>query len=117
MKFLADENFPLMSVRLLRGKGHDVLAVAEVCAGADDCEVLRLAIHEQRILLTFDRDFGNLVFRHRVKGVAGVVYFRLIPQTPDEPAIRLLQWLNAGLTLQGKWTVLETHRVRQHPLP
>ncbi|MFA0735242.1 MAG: hypothetical protein OGMRLDGQ_001742 [Candidatus Fervidibacter sp.] len=47
MKFLADENFPLMSVRLLRGKGHDVLAVAEVCAGADDSEVLRLAIHEQ----------------------------------------------------------------------
>ncbi|MDT7896896.1 MAG: DUF5615 family PIN-like protein [Armatimonadota bacterium] len=117
MKFLADENFPMASVRILRAQGHDVLAISEISPGANDFEVLQWAIREQRVVLTFDRDFGVLVFRRRLSGVAGVVLFRSVPQTPEEPALELLRWLGAGVNLEGKFTVLEPLRVRQHPLP
>ena len=63
MRFLADENFPLPSVELLSGNGHDVVAVARQSPGASDEEILGRAAREGRILLTFDRDFGSLIYR------------------------------------------------------
>lgn len=59
MRFLADESCDLAIVRALRAAGHDVLGVAEVSQGADDELVIDLAVREERILLTEDKDFGN----------------------------------------------------------
>ena len=61
MRFLADESCDFAIVRALRAAGHDVRAVAELSPRADDPEVIRLAASEQRILLTEDRHFGQLV--------------------------------------------------------
>ena len=58
MRFLADENVPFASVLRLRGEGHDVQVVPQ---GGTDSAILVLARDEQRVLLTFDRDFGRLV--------------------------------------------------------
>ena len=63
MRFLANENFPLVSVSLLRNAGHDVAAVIEESPGAKDSEVLARAAQEERVVLTFDRDYGSLIYR------------------------------------------------------
>jgi hypothetical protein len=69
-------------------------------------------------MLTFDRDYGELIYKRRFPVPAGVVYFRLVPTTPDEPADQLSKLLSMGdLELEGKFTVVERGRVRQRPLP
>ena len=59
MRWLANENFPLASVQLLRAAGHDVVAIIEDTPGAPDTGVLAQAARESRIVLTFDRDDGH----------------------------------------------------------
>jgi predicted nuclease of predicted toxin-antitoxin system len=62
MQFLADESCDFAVVRALRVAGHDVLVAAEILPRAEDQDVLRMALDEGRILLTEDKDFGQLVF-------------------------------------------------------
>ncbi|MBE9093543.1 DUF5615 family PIN-like protein [Tychonema sp. LEGE 07203] len=62
MRFLVNENFPLQSVRLLRQADLEVASV-EDSPGIEDSEVLARAADEQRVILTFDRDYGELI-RH-----------------------------------------------------
>ncbi len=87
MKLLVNENVPLASVGHLREAGHDVLSITELSPGIPDTEVMQIAHNEQRIILTFDRDYGELVFRRRLPLPAGVIYLRFVPQTPSEPAV------------------------------
>ena len=58
-----DESTGQSVVAYLRAEGHDVEAVAERMRGAPDGAVLALAVSEDRILITNDKDFGELVFR------------------------------------------------------
>ncbi|MGH7822318.1 MAG: DUF5615 family PIN-like protein, partial [Candidatus Binatia bacterium] len=58
MRFLADESCDFAVVRALRAAAHDVVAIVETAPGAEDELVMGLALREQRILLTEDRDFG-----------------------------------------------------------
>ena len=77
MRFLVDASSDARIVAHLRGQGHDVTRVgADYPHSLKDAEILSLARQEQRILITDDRDFGELVFRHRLPH-AGVIYFRL----------------------------------------
>lgn len=64
MRFLADESCDFAVVRALRAAGHDVRAVAEAMPGGDDEDVIALAARDHRLLLTEDKDFGQLVFAH-----------------------------------------------------
>lgn len=75
MRFLADESCDFAAVRALRAAGLDVVAVAEVSARADDTSVMRLAVRGRRVLLTEDKDFGQLVFANR-QATGGVILFR-----------------------------------------
>jgi predicted nuclease of predicted toxin-antitoxin system len=63
MRFLADENFPRPALEALRKAGWDVSSIAENCPGISDDEVIALCADQERVLLTFDKDFGELVFR------------------------------------------------------
>jgi predicted nuclease of predicted toxin-antitoxin system len=118
MRFLANENFPIASVRELREQGHDVTAVLEVEAGAKDPIVLGHAARERRILLTFDRDYGELIYRRHLPPPQGLVYLRFVPVTPQEPAEVVSALLQIeGLQLEGRYTVVDRQRVRQRPLP
>jgi predicted nuclease of predicted toxin-antitoxin system len=118
MDFLANENFPLVSVSRLRQEGHDVAAVIEDSPGAKDQDILIQANQEQRIILTFDRDYGELIYRLMLSTPKGVIYFRFRPSTPEEPAEFVLRLLAMDrLSLEGKFTVAERDRVRQRPLP
>ncbi len=63
LRFIVDESTGAAVVKYLRSAGHDVLAVAEAMPQADDQEILARAMTEGRILVTNDKDFGELVFR------------------------------------------------------
>ncbi len=118
MRFLANENFPLMSVVRLREALYDVAYGSEDAPGAEDSIVLERAVREERIILTFDRDYGELIYRIRMPAPIGVVYFRYFPATPEEPAQDLLRLLSVeGLVLEGYFTVFERTQLRQRPLP
>ncbi len=75
MQFLADESADFAAVRALRADGHDVVAVAEIAGGAPDDVVLELARTSGRILLTEDKDFGQLVYADR-QATGGVILIR-----------------------------------------
>lgn len=94
MNFLADEGCAGPVIRALRKAGHDVIAIAiaEVAAGATDQQVLDRALNENRVLITEDRDFGNLVYAQR-RPSAGVVLLRFSTSarhSPEHPAKRKL---------------------------
>jgi predicted nuclease of predicted toxin-antitoxin system len=75
MRFLADECCDFAAVRSLRADSHDVLAVSEFQHRSVDKELMELALTENRILLTEDKDFGWLVFAGRVDS-PGVILIR-----------------------------------------
>ena len=64
-RFLADENFLGDAVTALREAGHDIAWIRTDAPGSTDRQVLTRAVAERRILLTFDKDFGDLAYRCR----------------------------------------------------
>lgn len=81
--------------------------------GIKDSEIMSIAINEGRIILTFDRDYGELIFRYNFKPQEGVVYLRLNEYTPIEPGIIIENLINSPLELSRALTVLDQHGVRQ----
>jgi len=117
MDFLANENFPLLSDRLLREAGHRVVSIIQEAPGGKDEDILKRAHTERLIILTFDRDYGELIYRHQALPPAGVVYFRFAPATPSEPAeIPLHVMDKANLSVIGKFTIVERGRIRPRSL-
>lgn len=85
--------------------------------GSKDEDILKRAHTERLIILTFDRDYGELIYRHQALPPAGVVYFRFAPSTPSEPAEILIDIMaRANLSVIGKFTIVERGRVRQRSL-
>lgn len=97
MKFLANENFPFPSINALRQKGYDVLSISESNFGISDLEVLNIAIKENRIILTFDKDYGEIIFKYKVEKKPSVIYFRSKGLSPTEASFRLLEVLNQNV--------------------
>ncbi|MBI2392261.1 MAG: DUF5615 family PIN-like protein [Deltaproteobacteria bacterium] len=60
MRLLANENFPRQAVEALRAAGHDVAWVVEGTPSVEDRSVLQQAVAEERVLVTLDKDFGEL---------------------------------------------------------
>ncbi len=96
--------------------GHDVLAISEVSPGITDQAVLGLAREETRILVTFDRDYGELIFHRGLPVPAGVLYLRFAPASPDEAAEYIGQVLANGIALEGYFTTGDRDPVRQRLL-
>ena len=102
-------------MRRLRSS-HDVSYVAETAAGAADREVLLIAQRENRLLLTEDKDFGDLVFRTRAT-VPGLVLLRLGQLQLSSKWERLESAIERfGEGLVGRYTVIEVSRFRSRPL-
>jgi len=84
MRFLANENLPAAAVTALRSAGHDVVWVRIVPPGTGDLDVLARAAREERILLTFDKDFGELAKPSPLLSTCGVVLLRVpVPKASD----------------------------------
>lgn len=112
MKFLADENFPLPALEALRWAGWDVYSIAERCPGISDDEVMTLCADQQRVLLTFDKDFGEIVFRRGLPAASGVVLFRITPESPDDAAALALALVESQPDLEGTFCVVTRDRIR-----
>ena len=85
MNLLADEGVDRQIVERLRQEGHHVLYVAEMEPGIDDDVILAQANTENTLLITLDKDFGELVFRQGLVH-AGVILIRLAGLSPDTKA-------------------------------
>lgn len=114
MKFLANENFPLASVLLLRARGFDIKAVGTDYASVADEEVLKLAINEQRTILTFDKDYGELIFRHGYQPGGGVIFLRWKAFAPRDPGEYLADLLaRKEIDFSRALTVIDEATIRQ----
>lgn len=91
MKFLIDENLSKKLARFLNQLGYPTLRVKIINPGIDDYQVLELALSEDLILITADRDFGELVFKEKLSH-SGLIFLRLEDETPDN-TIRAVQKL------------------------
>ncbi len=116
-QLLANENWPRPALLALREAGLVVQAVAERCPGASDTQVLRLAASEGRWLLTFDRDYGELVFARAVPPPPAIVYLRQGPYAPEWPARAILDLLPQAGWVVGHLVVVSGRSVRRRPLP
>jgi predicted nuclease of predicted toxin-antitoxin system len=103
-------------VRELRGAGHDVLYIAEFAASLNDVEVMALASQKGRLLLTADKDFGELVFR-RGQAVPGLVLLRIDPHNGPLVRARLVEAVDQfGQGLFGRYVVIDEIRFRSRPM-
>ncbi len=100
MDILADENVPSEVVAALRAAGHDVAWIREDQRGTLDSAILERAIREHRVLLTFDLDFGQLIFGRGLSAPPGVILVRLPPTTRHSEMARLLR---AVLSIEQDW--------------
>ncbi|WKZ59859.1 MAG: DUF5615 family PIN-like protein [Cyclobacteriaceae bacterium] len=114
MKFLANENFPLKSVLYLQNKGFDIQAIGVDNPSIEDNVVMEIAIREKRTILTFDRDYGELIFKHNYQPQKGVIYLRLDQYDADEPG-RLIEELilKNEFDFDNALTVLDRSGIRQ----
>ena len=115
-RLLANENIPRVAIKALRSDGHDVAWAAEVAKGAADPLVASRAQVEGRILLTFDKDFGDLVLRRRVAKPSGVILCRFRVRSPETVAALLSELLRRSLPWEDHFTIVEETEVRMVPL-
>jgi hypothetical protein len=116
MRFLANENVPGAAVEALGAAGHDVIWMRTAAPGTDDSEVLAWAVREERILLTFDRDFGELARASALPTTCGIVLFRIPMPKPGDAGRRIADLVTSRDDWAGHFSVIEPGRVRMRPL-
>jgi predicted nuclease of predicted toxin-antitoxin system len=117
MRWIVDENVAATVIRSLRERGHDVLSVKETLRGAADPEILARARAEDRVVVTHDKDFGELAFRFALPATSGVVLLRLSGVNPEADNRRVLEVLEGRDDWAGQFAVVTDDRVRIRQLP
>ena len=116
MKILANENFPRDAVESMRQLGHDVVWIRTASPGIDDRAVLQRAVIEKRILVTFDKDFGELAFRHGLPAACGVILFRVTSSSSVEMTRKIITALASQSNWAGHFSVVDDHKIRLRKL-
>ena len=117
MRFLADESCDFAVVRALRAAGFNVLCISESSPRAEDSEVIRLAVRENRILLTEDKDFGRLVYSHGQETL-GVIFLRFLTlarRRISRDVVNLVK--QQGEKLAGSFVTVQPGRIRMSHVP
>jgi len=115
MKLVADESVDFAVVENLRNEGHEVTYIAELSPSISDDEVLRIALEREAVLITADKDFGELIFRLG-RAHQGVILIRLagIPtQTKADIVARALS--DHRDNIPGAFSVLSPGSLRIRP--
>jgi len=117
VKLLVDECCDPRLVATFRRAGHDVRYVLESDPGASDEHVAALSIEQDRILITEDKDFGELAMRHG-KTLPGLILLRVAPESRGLKPARVLALLaRQGSRLPGNYAVVDETSVRLRPIP
>jgi predicted nuclease of predicted toxin-antitoxin system len=116
VRFIVDENISPVVGDALQQNSHDVIAATVVCPGQSDRHVVSLAQAEARVVISEDKDFGELAFRDGLFPI-GLIRIALPGSTPSEKAMRLLEVLALESDrIVGIVLVVEPSRVRTRPL-
>lgn len=112
MKFMVDECVGPTVAKWLRDQGYDVVSIYDDFAGITDDEVLQRALSENRILITSDKDFGEMVFKKQQRH-CGIVLMRLGDEKPSNKIIVLEKMLKNYFTeLWYNFTVVSETSIR-----
>lgn len=75
---------------------------------------MSIAIQEERTVLTFDRDYGELIFKHNYKPANGVIYLRLFEYAPSEPGVLIESLISRNdIDFSNALTVVDANGIRQ----
>ena len=85
--------------------------------GSSDQSVLQRAQTEERIVVTFDKDFGELAFRAKLPAASGIILFRISTASPQQVARAAVAALDSRTDWAGNFSVVEDRRIRVTPLP
>lgn len=116
MRIVADENLAGTLIEQLRQRGHDVLAVKESMRSEPDEAVLARARAENRVIITHDKDFGELAFRAGLPAECGVILLRLAGASPEELCHRAIMAIESRDDWAGHFAVVTDQRIRMRPL-
>jgi predicted nuclease of predicted toxin-antitoxin system len=116
-KFLTAENVTVEVIEAARRSGFDVTWIKEFSPGVDDDAVLALGHAEDRVLITFDKDFGEMAFRQGKTSIPGVILLRPQLRDPDYLARFALAVLSQPVTWEGCFCVAREGRMRVVPMP
>lgn len=112
MIFLADENLDFPIISAIRNEGYDVLSISELSPSIDDNDVLKIANKENRVLLTSDKDFGELVFRLKLIS-SGIILFRIPELSNKEKATLAVKCIKEfEAEMQGAFSVVTQNKIR-----
>ncbi len=116
---VADENIALSTVPAPRKAGYQVVSVAEESPSASDEQVLRRACELNARILTFDRDYGDLIFRRGCPAPRAVLYLRFAPRSPDELTAVVLKLFDESQSgaLDGYLVVWARDGIRKRAFP
>jgi predicted nuclease of predicted toxin-antitoxin system len=117
MRILLDENMPGDAAAMLRSSGHDVAWIRTDSPGAADEAVLARAVLEQRLLITFDKDFGDLAFHLGHAATCGILLFRIATPSASVAAKTITDVVNGRKDWIGSFSVVDDRRIRMTPLP
>lgn len=112
MKFIADENLGIKVPKYLASLGFDIVSVKEIAQGVPDTDVLELANKEGRILITLDKDFGELVFKEKLIHT-GVILLRLKDEFVENKKKVLFRELKSKKKFENKFTVVSDVKKRR----
>ena len=117
MHLCANENLPGDCITAQRVAGHDVLWIRESIPGASDEVVLARALTEGRLLPTFDKDFGALVFGRGQTASTGIILFRISQPSTQVVAATVTRILGSRQDWIGHFSVVDDNTVRMRALP
>ena len=112
MRIVADENLAYRMIKALRNEGFEVLSIEEDTPSIPDDNVLSVAVKEDALLITEDKDFGDLVMLHKLPH-RGILLLRLAGMETDEKVARTLEVIRIyGEELKDSFTVVDARKVR-----
>lgn len=111
MKFLADENVPQELIDVLLQNHIDILSVRPTHSGISDEEVVILSNTEKRTIISFDKDFGKLIFQKGIKPKEGIILIRDNPVNPKLIAETLIKFFEQALAEHFKNSIIVIEKV------
>lgn len=117
MTFLADENIPWVVIKRLRGEGVEIISVLEEFRGLSDEKIMDISSGQRLTIITFDKDFGYLIFKRGIGAPHGVILLRIRMKSPDY-IFKMLKWIlfESGIKFDRNFVIVTESKVRVVPL-
>ncbi len=116
MKFIMNENIPKTVIIRLRELGHDVLSVKESMRAQNDTLILERAQQDERIIVTQDKDFGELAFKRKLASRCGIILFQLSGKNRDQDIHQIIQTIESRSDWFGNFSVVKDFCIRMRPI-